>query len=119
MIWILQRGKSSSDIQQALRQFMPLSAGSPFFSHALPSQPTGTTNQLDASLQRHTLGSVCAVAVSNNLTDCQAHAADQSTVFGIIADAVLALIPVPIISKMQLNLRSKLCLMVALGMGLM
>lgn len=42
----------------------------------------------------------------------------RNTVFGMITDAILALIPIPIISRLQLNLRTKVCLLVAFGMGL-
>ncbi|CAC9887680.1 unnamed protein product [Aureobasidium pullulans] len=37
---------------------------------------------------------------------------------GMLTDATLALIPVPVISSMQLNLRTKVCLLLAFGMGL-
>ena len=36
----------------------------------------------------------------------------------MLTDATLALIPVPVISSMQLNLRTKVCLLLAFGMGL-
>lgn len=36
----------------------------------------------------------------------------------MLADAFLAFIPVPIISRMQLNIRTKICLYLAFGMGL-
>jgi hypothetical protein len=36
----------------------------------------------------------------------------------MLTDAFLALIPVPIISGMQLNIRTKICLLLAFGMGL-
>jgi len=36
----------------------------------------------------------------------------------MLTDATLALIPIPVISGMQLNLRTKVCLLLAFGMGL-
>ncbi|KAH0016968.1 hypothetical protein KCU78_g7675, partial [Aureobasidium melanogenum] len=40
------------------------------------------------------------------------------SILGMLTDAFLALIPVPIISGMQLNIRTKICLLLAFGMGL-
>ncbi|THY53614.1 hypothetical protein D6C99_03755 [Aureobasidium pullulans] len=40
------------------------------------------------------------------------------SILGMLTDATLALIPVPVISSMQLNLRTKVCLLLAFGMGL-
>jgi hypothetical protein len=39
-------------------------------------------------------------------------------VLGVFTDAFLALIPIPIISRLPLNMRTKVCLIVAFGMGL-
>lgn len=39
-------------------------------------------------------------------------------VLGMITDALLALIPIPIISGLQLNWSAKACLIVAFGMGM-
>jgi len=43
---------------------------------------------------------------------------NPETVLGMLTDAFLAFIPVPIISRMQLNIRTKICLYLAFGMGL-
>ncbi|KAI5240659.1 hypothetical protein E4T43_05946 [Aureobasidium subglaciale] len=40
------------------------------------------------------------------------------SILGMLTDAFLALLPVPIISGMQLNIRTKICLLLAFGMGL-
>ncbi|KAK6003551.1 hypothetical protein QM012_009322 [Aureobasidium pullulans] len=40
------------------------------------------------------------------------------SILGMLTDAFLALVPVPIISGMQLNIRTKICLLLAFGMGL-
>ncbi|KAG9518945.1 hypothetical protein KCV07_g5193, partial [Aureobasidium melanogenum] len=40
------------------------------------------------------------------------------SILGMLTDAFLALIPVPIISGLQLNIRTKICLLLAFGMGL-
>ncbi|KAH0370174.1 hypothetical protein KCU65_g2807, partial [Aureobasidium melanogenum] len=40
------------------------------------------------------------------------------SILGMLTDAFLALIPIPIISGMQLNIRTKICLFLAFGMGL-
>jgi hypothetical protein len=60
---------------------------------------------------------VCTTAVSQPLEKAVGGSANRFTVVNIVTDTILAVLPVPLVWKLQLNKRAKNTLIVILGLG--